>query len=162
MQEKVFLAINDYEVLKPLKLILEAMGITCECDDKLHHVVYDSDNVTEFLLGKECDIIIVDICLVVNYPYPTKHYYGFQISREIKQQNPEKLVIGVTCHAENLSQKAEESLMDGLILQSYTGRFYLENLHLKSRVTLGKCYDRNDWKVEEIGACKSIMEYITQ
>ena len=161
MKEKVFLAINDHEILKPLKFILEAMGITCECDKELHRVVHNKDNVTRFLLRKECDIIIVDICLIVNYPNPIYHYYGLQIASEIKRENPEKLVIGVTCHADDLRKEAEESLMDGLILQSYNGRFYLKNLHSEGEVKLGKCYDRDNWKVEEIGACESIVENIT-
>lgn len=162
MKQKVFLAVNDHEIRKPLKLILEEMGIPCECDRELHRIVHNMHDVSGFLLKKECDIIIVDVCLVVNYPDPIFHYYGFQISHEIKKENPEKLVIGVTCHVNNLSQRAKESRMDGLITQSWDGKFYLKNLHSKSSVKLGKCYDRNNWKVEEVGACQDIVEYITQ
>ncbi len=156
--EKIFLAINDNQILKPLKLILEAMGITCECDKELYRVADNKDNVAGFLLEKECDIIIVDVCLVVNYSNPIYHYYGLRIASEIKRQNPEKLVIGVTCHAD--TQDARQSHMDGLIVQSYGGRFYLENLRSKSRVKLGKCYYRNNWKVEEVGECRDIVKYI--
>ena len=154
MKQKVFLAITDPEILRPMENILGKLGISCEWDFK----VVVQDDIAGFILKKECDFIIIDICLVVN---GIEHYYGLEIAHELKKRNPEKLVIGVTCHASDLKQEAKQALMDGLI-HFDPQRPSITNLHSMFRAELGDWPERIEGNPisDRIPVCRNIVEFI--